>query len=74
MRDKFDPGEENRTFETRLQFINNVFSNPSTKTEIMESCIQFKLKKNYEQYIEDVNRSLRILRSANPEDVLLKMK
>ena len=73
MKDKFDPGEENRTFESRLQFIAGVFSKPFTKTEILTSCIQFKLNKSYEQYTEEVNNSLDQLLKKDPLTILTKI-
>lgn len=74
MQDKLDPGKENRTFETRLEFINNIFSQPHSKEEIMASSIQFKLNKTYEQYVEEVERSLNYLLSKDAEKVLNKIK
>lgn len=56
MIDRLDPGRENRTFKTRLQFIDSVFSNPHSKDEILASSIQFKLRKSYEAYLEDLDR------------------
>lgn len=73
MRDKFDPGEENRTFETRLEFIEGVFSHPYTKLEIMASSVQFKLNKTYEQYLEEIEKSLNYLLNRAPEKVLIKI-
>ena len=74
MQDRLDPGKENRTFETRLEFIANIFSNPLSKTEILASSVQFKLNKTYEIYLEEVNRSLSILASHDPTKVLSKIK
>lgn len=74
MQDRFDPGKENRTFGTRLQFIANVFSNPYTKTEILASSVQFKLKKSYEMYLEEVNKSINYLRNKDAIKVITKIK
>ncbi|MDY2724156.1 MAG: hypothetical protein SOV25_00980 [Candidatus Onthovivens sp.] len=74
MQDRLDPGKENRTFETRLEFIANIFSHPLSKTEILASSVQFKLNKTYEIYLEEVNRSLSILASHDPTKVLSKIK
>lgn len=74
MQDRLDPGKENRTFETRLEFIVNIFSHPLSKTEILASSVQFKLNKTYEIYLEEVNRSLSILASHDPTKVLSKIK
>ena len=74
MQDRLDPGKENRTFETRLEFIANIFSHPLSKTEILASSVQFKLNKTYEIYLEEVNRSLSILASHDPTKGLSKIK
>lgn len=74
MIDKLDPGKDKRTFGTRLQFIANVFSAPHTKTEILASSVQFKLRISYESYLEAVNRSLDYLANHDEIDVLTKMK
>ena len=74
MQDRLDPGKENRTFETRLEFIANIFSHPLSKTEILASSVQFKLNKTYEIYLEEVNRSLSILASHDPTKVLSIIK
>lgn len=58
MIDKLDPGRENRTFKTRLQFINGVFANPHMKDEILASSIQFKLRKTYESYLSELDACL----------------
>lgn len=73
MIDKNDPGKGNRTFETRLEFIKEIFSHTFTKQEILASSVQFKLNKTYEQYIEDVNRSLAYLRNREAEKVIKKL-
>lgn len=77
MRDKLDPGKENRTFETRLEFIAGVFSHPHSKEEIMASSIQFKLNKTYQQYLDELNESFALLVEKavkNPDNVIKKMK
>jgi hypothetical protein len=53
---KFD--RDKRNFETRIKFINQIFTNKYTPTEIMASCIQYKLGKSYEQYLKDVTKSV----------------
>ena len=39
---------EDRTFETRLQFIADIFSSKYERHQIMASCITNKLDKSYE--------------------------
>ena len=68
---------EKKTFESRLKFIREVFENKQSQDEILTSCIQFKLGKSYENYLEDVNNSLNTIRSTaipkNPISVLKKV-
>lgn len=52
------PPEETRTFESRLQFINEIFSNRYERHQIMASCINYKLDKSYELYIKEIHKSL----------------
>jgi hypothetical protein len=49
---------EDRTFESRLQFIAAIFSNKYEKYQIMASCINYKLNKSYEAYIKEIHKSL----------------
>ncbi len=67
MIDKFDPGRENRTFKTRLQFIESVFADPHSKDEILASSIQFKLRKSYESYLQELEGCLDKI--AEKEDI-----
>jgi hypothetical protein len=53
---KFD--RNSRTFETRVSFIRDIFSNKYEPIEIMAHCIQYKLSKSYEAYLEDVLKSV----------------
>lgn len=53
---KFD--FDKRTFETRVKFINQLFTSRYTTAEIMASCIKYKLGKSYEQYLKDVTKSV----------------
>ncbi len=49
---------EDRTFESRLQFIADIFSNKYEAYQIMASCINYKLDKSYEAYVKDIHKSL----------------
>ena len=49
---------DDRTFETRLQFIDAIFSNRFEDYQIMASCIQHKLDQSYEVYLKDIHKSL----------------
>ena len=68
---KFD--ESQRTFETRLSFIKTIFTNKFAKSDIMASCIQYKLGKSYSSYLVDLNESLAILNNKDPIKVLNKL-
>ncbi len=68
---KFD--RDKRNFETRVKFINQIFTNKYTPTEIMASCIQYKLGKSYEQYLKDVTRSVWNLEGEDPIKILKKI-
>ena len=50
---------EQRSFKTRLQYINEIFSNTFDQEEILKSCITHKLKCSYEDYVQSLERSLR---------------
>lgn len=64
---------EDRTFETRLKFINEIFSSRYKDYEIMASCINYKLDQSYEVYLKDIHRSLWLLNGKNPLTVLKKI-
>lgn len=65
--------EEYRTFETRLKFIGEVFANKFSQETIMTNCIQHKLKRSYESYVEDINRSIKTLTAQDPLAILKKI-
>ena len=44
--------EDERTFETRLKFIKEIFTNRYEPYQIMAHCIQHKLDKSYEAYVK----------------------
>jgi hypothetical protein len=67
------PDEASRTFETRLQFINEIFSNPYDSNQIMASCINHKLNKSYEAYIKDIHKSLWKLSGKDPIAILRRI-
>ena len=66
--------KEERTFETRLQFIKGIFENRYSRTDIMASCVNFKLKNSLNNYIEEMDKSLERLGNANLISVMKKMK
>lgn len=68
---KFD--RNSRTFETRVSFIRDIFSNKYEPIEIMAHCIQYKLSKSYEAYLEDVLKSVWNLNGEDPIKILKKI-
>ena len=64
---------EDRTFETRLQFIEAIFSNRYKDYQIMASCINHKLDQSYDVYLKDIHRSLWLLNGKNPISILKRI-
>ena len=73
MENKKRPDEASRTFETRVKFIDEIFSNTYTKDQIMASCITYKLNKSFEAYIKDIHKSLWKLSGKDPMAVLRRI-
>ena len=65
---KFD--ENSRTFETRVTFIRDIFTNKYEPIEIMAHCIKYKLDKSYEIYLKDVLKSIWNLNGQDPMKIL----
>jgi DNA-binding ferritin-like protein (Dps family) len=59
-----------RTFETRVSFIRDIFSNKYEPIEIMAHCIQYKLGKSYEIYFKDILTSIWNLNGRDPMKIL----
>ena len=64
---------EDRTFETRLQFINEIFSSKYKPHQIMASCITYKLNKSYESYLKEIHKDLWELDGKDPIAILKKI-
>lgn len=67
------PAREERTFETRLQFIREIFSDVYPQDVILQSAIQFKLGMSLEQYNIDTRASIRVLETAQNVALLKKL-
>jgi hypothetical protein len=68
---KFD--RQQRTFETRVTFIRDIFTNKYTPTEVMAHCIQYKLDKSYETYLHDIMSSIWNLGGKDPMKILRRV-
>ncbi len=68
---KFD--RDSRTFETRVSFIRDIFSNKYQPIEIMAHCIQYKLDKSYEVYLKDILKSVWNLDGQDPMKILKRV-
>lgn len=73
MENKVRPPESERTFESRLKFINEIFSDTYSSDQIMASCIQYKLNKSFEAYIKDIHKSLWKLSGKDPMAILRRI-
>ena len=62
-----------RTFETRVTFIKDVFSNKYKPIEIMAHCIKYKLDKSYETYLADILKSVWNLNGQDPIKILKRV-
>ncbi len=65
--------EEERSFETRVSFIKDIFTLKHTNTEIMAHCIQYKLGKSFEAYSKQILKSVWTLRGEDPMKVLKRI-
>jgi hypothetical protein len=68
---KFDRNA--RTFETRVTFIHDIFTNKHTPTEIMAHSIKYKLDKSYEIYLSDILKSIWNLNGQDPMKILKRI-
>ena len=60
---------KDRTFETRLKFINEIFSNKFAQKEILSSGINFKLMTTLEQLQQAYDKQLQALSYEEAADV-----
>jgi hypothetical protein len=62
-----------RTFETRVSFIRDIFSNKYAPIEIMAHSIQYKLDKSYEVYLSDILKNIWNLNGQDPMKILKRI-
>lgn len=72
MADKFP--EEARTFETRVLFIKELFTNLFPQCDIMAHCIVHKLDRSYLMYCKELENSILNLTGEDPLRVLKGIK
>lgn len=68
---KFD--RDQRTFETRLIFIRDIFAEKYPPEQIMAHCIQYKLSKSFEAYLEDLKDSAWRVQGEDAMEVLKRI-
>lgn len=68
---KFDYSK--RTFETRLQFIHDIFSSKYSQSAIMSRCIEYKLGKSYQAYVKEIEDDLWKIYGEDPLKILKKL-
>lgn len=68
---KFD--RDSRTFETRVSFIRDIFSNKYKPIEIMAHCITYKLDKSFEMYVKDITQNIWNLNGHDPMTILKRI-
>lgn len=73
MTDKKFP-EDLRNFETRLQFLDVIFNNLFSQTDIIAHCIVHKLDRSYLAYVEELQKSMLYLKRDDPLQVLKCIK
>jgi len=64
---------EERTFETRVKFIKEIFTNKYEPYQIMAHCITHKLDRSFESYLIDLHKSSWQLRNEDPIELLKKI-
>jgi predicted GTPase len=62
-----------RTFETRIAFIRDIFTNKYKPIEIMAHCVKYKLDKSYEVYLKDILKSIWNLNGQDPMKILKRV-
>ena len=62
-----------RTFETRVSFIRDIFSNKYEPIEIMAHSIKYKLDKSYEKYLTDILKNVWNLNGQDPMKILKRI-
>ena len=64
---------DSRTFETRVTFIHDIFSNKYAPIDIMAHCFHYKLDKSYEVYLKDILKNIWNLDGQDPMKILKRI-
>lgn len=75
--DRYNMGTNNnqevRSLETRLKFIQEIFTNKFSSEQILASCIKHKLNTSLQQYKFDLHLSALDLANTDPVKILSKL-
>lgn len=63
---------EQRTFETRLEYIKYIFGHKWTQEEIMKASIEHRLNRSYEKYLMELENSVKRLVEKNKPIAVLR--
>lgn len=63
-----------RNFETRIEFIHDLFADLHDQSAVMANCAKYKLSKSLEAYCEELERSSWTIRQEDPMKVLNRME
>lgn len=73
MSDKEKFPEHLRSFETRLQFLEALFSDLFKQCDIMAHCVAHKLDRSYLAYLDELKYSMLNLSGEDPLEVLKRI-
>lgn len=63
-----------RTFESRLLFLNSIYSNKYDNITIMAKCVSHKLKRSYIIYLSELEKDMSILNENANVKLLRRLK
>lgn len=66
--------QEKRNFETRITFIHDLFADLHDQTAVMSNCIEYKLSKSFQAYLEQLDKNAWRLGREDPRKVLARIE
>lgn len=63
-----------RNFETRVQFIHDLFADLHDQTSVMANCAKYKLSKSFDAYCEELEKNSWTLEQEDPMKVLKRIE